>query len=72
MWTLFDDAENLIESPALAAALDAEPAARAAWDSFPPSVRKNALAMIALARQPETKAKRIATLVEKATRGERP
>ena len=27
MWTLFDDAEDLIESPALAAALDAVPAA---------------------------------------------
>ena len=72
MWTLFDDAENLIEAPALTAALDAVPAARAAWDSFPPSARKNALAMIALAKLPETKAKRIAVIVEKASRGERP
>ncbi len=72
MWTLFDDAENLVESPALTAALDAVPAARTAWDSFPPSVRKNALAVIALAKLPETKAKRIAAIVDKATRGERP
>jgi uncharacterized protein YdeI (YjbR/CyaY-like superfamily) len=72
MWTLFDDAEDLIEAPALTAALDAVPTARAAWDSFPPSVRKNALAMIALAKLPETKAKRIATIVDKASRGERP
>ena len=72
MWTLFDDAENLIEAPALTAALDAVPAARTAWDSFPASVRKNALAMIALARLPETKAKRIAAIVDKAARGERP
>lgn len=72
MWTLFDDAENLIEAPALTAALDAVPSARASWDTFPPSVRKNALATIALARLPETKARRIATIVEKASRGERP
>ena len=72
MWTLFDDAEDLIESPALTAALDAVPAARTAWDAFPPSVRKNALAMIALAKLPETKAKRIAAIVDKARRGERP
>ncbi len=72
MWTLFDDAENLIEAPALTAALDAVPAARAAWDSFPPSARKNALAMIALAKLPETKTKRITAIVDKAARGERP
>ena len=72
MWTLFDDAENLVESPALTEALDAVPAARTAWDSFPPSVRKNALAVIALAKLPETKAKRIAAIVDKASRGERP
>lgn len=72
MWTLFDDAENLVEAPALTAALDAVPAARAGWDSFPPSARKNALAMIALAKLPETKAKRIAAIVDKAARGERP
>jgi len=72
MWTLFDDAEDLIEAPALTAALDAAPAARAAWDTFPPSARKNALAMIALAKLPETKAKRIAAIVDKAARGERP
>jgi hypothetical protein len=72
MWTLFDDAENLIEAPDLTTALDAVPAARAAWDSFPPSVRKNALAMIALAKLPETKTRRIAAIVDKAARGERP
>jgi len=72
MWNLFDDAENLVESPALAAALDAVPAARAAWDRFPPGARKQGLAQIALAKQESTKAKRIALIVDKATRGERP
>ena len=50
----------------------AVPAARAAWDSFPPGARKNALAMIALAKLPETKTKRITAIVDKAARGERP
>jgi uncharacterized protein YdeI (YjbR/CyaY-like superfamily) len=72
MWNLFDDAENLVESPALTAALDAVPAARAAWDRFPPGARKQGLAQIALAKQESTKAKRIALIVDKATRGERP
>lgn len=57
---------------AKAAALDADPAARAAWDGFPPSVRKLGLTAIAMAKRPETKAARIATIVAKAARGERP
>lgn len=72
LWTLLDDAEALIESPELAAALDAEPDARRAWDGFTPSVRKFALTQIAMARRAETKTRRIATIVERAARGERP
>lgn len=71
-WTLLDAAQALAEPPELAAALDARPAARAAWDGFPPSVRKMALGSIALAKRPQTKAARIAAIVEKAARGERP
>ena len=72
LWTLFDDAEALIESPELAAALDADPVARANWDAFPPSARKFGLSQLALAKRPETKTKRIATIVERAARNERP
>ena len=72
LWTLFDDAEALIESPELAAALDADPVARAKWDAFPPSARKLGLSQLALAKRPETKTKRIATIVERAARNERP
>lgn len=72
LWTLLDDAEALIESPELAAALDADPDARRAWDGFTPSVRKFALTQIAMARRAETKTRRIATIVERASRGERP
>lgn len=72
LWTLLDDAEALIESPELTAALDADSQARAHWDAWPPSARKAALTQIAFAKQPATKTKRIATIVEKAARDERP
>ncbi|ROZ86506.1 YdeI family protein [Gordonia sp. OPL2] len=72
LWNLLDDAEALIESSELAAALDADPQARTHWDAWPPSVRKFALSQIAFAKQPATKTKRIATIVEKAARDERP
>jgi uncharacterized protein YdeI (YjbR/CyaY-like superfamily) len=71
-WTVFDDVEDLIEPPELTAALDAVPAARSHWDGFPPSARKQGLAQIALAKQEATKARKIATIVDKAARGERP
>ncbi|MET1042630.1 MAG: YdeI/OmpD-associated family protein [Microbacteriaceae bacterium] len=71
-WTLLDDAENLTESAELSAALDAVPAARANWDAFPASVRKFAISWVAFAKKPETRARRIADIVDKASRGERP
>ncbi|MFE3291640.1 YdeI family protein [Rhodococcus sp. NPDC059234] len=72
LWTLLDDAEALVESPELAAALDADPQARTHWDAWPPSVRKFALSQIAFAKQPATKTNRIGGIVEKAARNERP
>ncbi|HEY9312356.1 YdeI/OmpD-associated family protein [Williamsia sp.] len=72
LWNILDDAEALIESAELASALDADPVARHNWDGFPPSVRKFALTQIAMAKRPETKSKRITSIVEKAARGERP
>ncbi|WP_238420418.1 YdeI family protein [Gordonia sp. 'Campus'] len=72
LWTMFDDAEALIESPELAAALDANPVARANWDAFPPSARKFGLAQLAMAKRPETKTRRIATIVDQAERNVRP
>ena len=71
-WTLYDTVEDLIEPAALAAALDADPSARAAWDAWPPSVRKQALWSIVSAARPETVTARIAKLVAQAARGERP
>jgi uncharacterized protein YdeI (YjbR/CyaY-like superfamily) len=72
MWTIYDSVEALEEPAELAAALDAAPAARATWDKLAPSARKQALASIALARRPETKAARIAAIVARTARGERP
>jgi uncharacterized protein YdeI (YjbR/CyaY-like superfamily) len=72
MWTIYDSVEALEEPADLTNALDAEPAARQAWDGFPKSVRKQALASIALAKRPETRASRIATIVAKSAQGVRP
>lgn len=72
MWTIYDSVDALEEPPELITALDAQPAARIAWDGFPPSARKLGLGSIALAKRPETKAARIANIVARAARGERP
>lgn len=70
-WTLADSVEDLIEPVDLAAALDAAPAARAAWDGFPPSARKQMLWWVVSAAGESTKAARVATIVDAAARGER-
>ena len=71
-WTFFDSVEALEEPAELRVALDAQPSARAAWDGFPKSVRKQALAAIAMAKRPETRTARITTIVAKAADGIRP
>ncbi|MCC6497222.1 MAG: YdeI/OmpD-associated family protein [Propionibacteriaceae bacterium] len=72
MWTIYDSVEALEEPAELAAALDGVPAARRAWDGFPPSVRKQALTSIVLAKREETRSRRIAAIVEKCGNGLRP
>lgn len=71
-WSVLDEAEAGIEAADLAAALDADPAARANWDAFPLSARKFGLQQIALARRAETRAARIAKIVTDAAVGKRP
>ena len=70
-WTILDSVEDLIEPPDLTVALDAVPAARTTWDGFPASPRKQMLFWIISAARPETRAKRIETIVAKAAVGER-
>lgn len=70
-WTKLDTVEDLIEPDDLAAALDAEAAARASWDGFPASPRKQMLFWIISAERPETRAQRIAQVVADAAAGRR-
>ncbi|MDP2291051.1 MAG: YdeI/OmpD-associated family protein [Actinomycetota bacterium] len=70
-WTISDPVEDLVEPAELAAALDASPAARAAWNTFPPSARKQMLWWVVSAAKDHTRSKRIATIVAKAENGER-
>jgi len=71
-WTILDNAEALREPDDLAAALDAQPAARTAWDAFPPSSRKLGITGVDSARRPETRAARITKIVADAAVGKRP
>lgn len=71
-WSVLDNAEALREPDDLAAALDAAPQARTAWDAFPPSARKIGIAAVDSARRPDTRAARIARIVTDSAAGRRP
>ncbi len=58
-WTRLDSAMALEVPVDLAAALDADPVARANFDAFPPSARRIILEWISLAKLAETRARRI-------------
>jgi uncharacterized protein YdeI (YjbR/CyaY-like superfamily) len=70
MWTILDDAQNLVVPEDLAEALAALPGARRHWDGFTASARRSVLEWIALARRPQTRQKRIAETARKASLGE--
>jgi len=70
-WTIYDSVEDLIEPDDLAAALDATPEARKAWDGFPPSARKQMLWWLITAGKPETRTNRITKIVTAAAEGRR-
>jgi uncharacterized protein YdeI (YjbR/CyaY-like superfamily) len=70
-WTILDPVEDLLEPEDLAAALDANPAARSAWNAFPATPRKAMLWWLISAGRPETRAVRRETIVAKAERNER-
>ena len=71
MWAFLDDVERLEVPGDLAAAFEAEPGSREAWDGFPPSARRGMLEWIKQAKTAPTRAKRIAKTAECAARGER-
>lgn len=70
-WTISDPVEDLLEPDDLTRALDAVPAARQAWDGFPPSARKQMLWMLVSAGKPDTRARRVEKIVAEAAAGRR-
>jgi uncharacterized protein YdeI (YjbR/CyaY-like superfamily) len=70
-WTLLDDVEDLVVPADLAAAFDAHPGARENWDAFPRSPRRAMLVWLVQAKRPQTRAKRVAEIAERAAAGER-
>jgi uncharacterized protein YdeI (YjbR/CyaY-like superfamily) len=72
-WELLDSVERM-EAPAdLTAALaHAGSVATANFEAWPPSIREQAFAAIAQAKRPQTRAQRIARIVDHAVRNVRP
>jgi uncharacterized protein YdeI (YjbR/CyaY-like superfamily) len=70
-WTRLDEVETLREPDDLRRALDAVPAARAAWDGFPRSPRRVILEWISSAKREPTRARRVAETVSEAAAGRR-
>jgi uncharacterized protein YdeI (YjbR/CyaY-like superfamily) len=70
-WTIYDTVEDLIEPDGLTIALDADTAARSAWDGFAPSARKLMLWWVISAVRQDTQTLRIGMIVSKAANGER-
>jgi uncharacterized protein YdeI (YjbR/CyaY-like superfamily) len=70
-WSMQDAAEALIEPAELAAALDANAAARRHWDAFPRSPRRALIWWVMSAKRTETKARRVAQIVDEAAEGRR-
>ena len=68
-WNALDRVETLAEQADLRAALDADTAARANWDGFPPSTRRAILEWINSARTDATRQKRISRTADDAAQG---
>jgi uncharacterized protein YdeI (YjbR/CyaY-like superfamily) len=68
-WTVLDSVEALEVPDDLAAALDAEPGARGAYEGFSPSNRKMILWWVKSAKRPETRQRRIAGAARLAAQG---
>jgi len=71
-WTALDDVENLILPPDLQAAFDAAPGAEENWQAFPRSVKRGALEIVLNAKRAETRAAKIAQIVNDSAKDTRP
>ncbi len=65
-WTILDDAENLVLPADLAAALAARPGASDGYEAYSRSTKRYVLSLLATAKRPETRAKRIAEAADDA------
>ena len=70
-WSVLDAAESLTEPTELAMALDANPAARRQWDAFPKSPKRALIYWVTSAKRPETRSRRVSTIVDEAAAGRR-
>jgi uncharacterized protein YdeI (YjbR/CyaY-like superfamily) len=70
-WTVLDRVDALEVPDDLARALAASPAAEATFAAYPASAKKAALWWIESARRPQTRAKRLAEIIRRATDGQR-
>jgi uncharacterized protein YdeI (YjbR/CyaY-like superfamily) len=70
-WSIQDAADALIEPDELAAGLDANPEARRQWDGFSPSPRRALIWWVMSAKRPETRARRVAQIIDEAAQGRR-
>lgn len=71
-WSVLESAERLEVPDDLAEALAADPVARTNFDRFPPSARKAYLSQVALAKTETTRARRVASVVERSAANLRP
>lgn len=70
-WTIFDSVDRLELPAELEAALDSHPKARTNWDAWPDGAKRFVLSSIALAKRPETRARRAENAADAAARNER-
>ncbi len=71
LWNFMDDVDALIAPDDLLAALDARLTARANYDAFPPSTKRNTLRWIKIAKTAGTRRRRIERTAELAARNQR-
>lgn len=70
-WTLMDAVDDRVVPDDLAAAFASYPGSRDHWDGFSPSVQKQMLAWVVMAKRPATRAQRVGAIAESAARGEK-
>ena len=71
-WTALDEVENLVIPSDLQAAFDQNPGSEETWQAYPRGVKRGALEILLNAKRAETRARKIAEIIDCAKAGERP